>query len=392
MAISLDDLTTPMTVDEITQSIYSVLAAVGVNTTTWKPGAVVRTIIAAVAVVMAAFTVLTSLIAKSGWLELAEGDWLTLVARHVFGVERQTATFATGEITLVNGGGGVFGPFAIGDAVFKNTTTGKTYRNAAGFSLGALGTVTVAIQAVEAGSASTSGPTAIDALVTTMLSVTVSNAASVVGLDDESDPSLRTRCLEKRSSLSPNGPRDAYAFFARAAVRTTDGSSVGVTRVRVTAVSSTGNVTVTVANATGAVSGTAGNPATDLGAVDQTIKLNVVPDGITETTQSATPQTIGLGYDLWIYADANLSDAAIQALVATKWATFMTTQPIGGNVISPAPGKVFVDAIRAAIGSVRPEIFHVVVSAPGADVVLADTDVPLPGTITTQAIHQVVRP
>jgi Baseplate J-like protein len=392
MAISLDDLTTPLSVDDVTESIYNVLAALGVNTATWKPGAVVRTIIAAAAVVLSAFSELMALIAKSGWLELAEGNWLKLVAIHVFGIDEASleATFAAGQVTLTNTGGGVFGPFAPGDVVVKNTTTGKTYRNTEAFSLAALGTATFGIEAIEAGAASTSAPGAIDALVTTMIGVTVSNAASVVGTDDLSDTAVRTLCLEKRSALSPNGPRDAYAFFARTAKRT-DGTLVGVSRVHVTSSSTTGFVTVTVAGPSGAISGTATDPTTDLGAVDSAIKQNVVPDAVTEVTQSANPAVIGLSYDLWIYTDANLTDQQVRDLVTAEWASFMVTQPIGGNVIAPAPGKVFVDAIRAAVGSVRPEIFHVVISSPASDVVLGDADVPMPGAITTANIHQVVR-
>ena len=45
---------------------------------------------------------------RAGFLETARGPWLTLLARNMFGVERGEATFATGEIQLTNGGGGVF--------------------------------------------------------------------------------------------------------------------------------------------------------------------------------------------------------------------------------------------------------------------------------------------
>lgn len=387
MPASLESLTTPITVDEATASIYGVLAAVGAKTTTWKKGAVVRTIIAAVALILSSLSELMALIARSGFLELAEGDWLTLVARHVFGVERIDATFAAGFVTLTNTGGGVFNPDA-GDIIVKNTVSGQTYRNTDAFSLGALGILTIGITAVEAGARGTSAAGYIDSFETPLINVTVTNAAAVVGLDAETDPELRTRCLEKRSSLSPNGPRDAYAYFAKTATRA-DGTNVGVSRVRVSASSTTGQVTVTVASPTGAVSGDATDPATDLGAVDFAIKRNVVPDGVTETTQTATALIFNITYELWIYATVNLTDAEIGALVEARLETFFTTQPIGGNVIGTDPGKVFQDAIRTAIGGTRPEIFHVIVSFPGADSFVGPTEVPMLGVVTPTAIHRV---
>ena len=99
------------------------IAATGTKTTNWKPGAVVRTIVAVLAFVLAAFSVLTSLLAKSGFLELSSGAWLTLVARYVYGVERDTGSFATGFVTLDNAGGGVYSGDP-DDLLFTNPTTG----------------------------------------------------------------------------------------------------------------------------------------------------------------------------------------------------------------------------------------------------------------------------
>jgi phage-related baseplate assembly protein len=387
MPVSLADLTTPLTPDQVKASIYDVLATVGTNTTSWKPGAVARTIIAAFAIVAAAFSELTALIAKSGFLELAEKDWLTLVARYVFGVERTLATFAAGSVTLTNTAGGVF-DMGVRDAVFKKSSTGKTYRNTEAFHLGALQAgLVVGIEAVEAGSDSSAGAGEIDSTETAMIGVVVTNAAAVVGLNDQSDPDLRTQSLEARSALSPNGPRDAYAFFARSAVRAADGVNVGVTRVHVSRSSPLGVVTVTVASASGAVSGAANNPATDLGAVDSAIKKNVVPDGVTEITQTAAPNVVAITCELWVYTTASLTNAEIEALVQARLTSFVTTQPIGGVVIGADPGKIFADAIRTVIGATRPEIFHVLVSMPATDVVLAETDVPMLGTVTA-TIHR----
>lgn len=379
MALSLDDLTTPLTRAQVEASIYDVLGIVGVDTTSWKSGAVVRTMITATSIVLAAFSSLTASVARGGFLELAAGDWLTLVARYVYGVERVEATFAEGTVTLTNAGGGVYA-LSADDLVVANPTTGKTYRNTGSIALGALATVTVPIRATEAGAASTSTPGAITSMVTSLLGVTCTNASAVVGQDAESDPTLRQRCSEKLGSLSPNGPWDAYTYAARGAL-TQAGIPVGVTRVRITK-DGFGNVNVYLATASGVVTGSAANPATDLGAVNEAIQQLAAPLAVTANVASATAVTIPVTYQVWIYNTTGMTAAQIQAAIDARLTAFFSAMPIGGHVIGGDPGKVFQDALRAVISGTRPEIFHVVVSAPAADTVLSLSEVAVLGTIT----------
>lgn len=388
--ISLDDLTTPLTRDEAKASIYDVLSTVGVDTTTWKPGAVVRTMIAAVAIILAALSQLIALTTKSGFLDFAENDWLTLGARYVYGVERIEATFGEGEVTLTNTGGGVF-VMAVDDLVVANPTTGKTYRNSSAFTLNALATLTTAIVATEAGASSTSTGNTITSLETTMLGVTVTNANSVVGLDAESDPNLRARCREKLGALSPNGPWDAYSYAAKNAVRS-DGTAIGVTRVRVIK-DGYGNVDVYCATSSGGVTGTADDDTTDLGAIDAAIQLGAAPIAVTATAHTAVAVVQGVTYEVWMYNTSGLSSAQIQALISAKLAAYAAIVPVGGNVIDNDPGKVFVDTLESEIRFVRPlEIFKVVVTSPAADIELAGSEVWQLGTAVCTAIHQIAPP
>jgi phage-related baseplate assembly protein len=386
MTASLDSLTTPLTREEVQASIYEVLATIGVNTTGWKPGAVVRTIIVGVSAVLSALSILQSKIARSGFLELSEGDWLTLVAHYVYGVDRIDATFGTGVITLTNSGGGVYS-FAIGDLIFTNPDTGKTYRNTAAVDLAALSSATVAIRAEEAGSGSTSAATAISQLVTTVIGVSCSNAAAVIGQDAESDSALRLRCYDKLGALSPMGPSDAYGFAARSAKRQ-DGTTVGITRVRSNK-DGLGNVFVYVANASGPVTGTVGDLSTDLGAVDEAIQQNAPPLAVTAYVASATGVPFAVTYEVWMYNTSGRTPAQVQALISARLAAFTAAQAIGGNYIDPGPGKIFLDAIQTVIEGTLPEIFRAVLSLPAADVSLTSSQVATLGTVTCAAIHQV---
>lgn len=394
---TLDDLTTPLTVDEAKSSIYGVLAAIGVETTTWKAGAWPRTVITGVAIALVAFSELNAKIARQGFLELADADWLTLKARHDYNVERDEATFATGKVTLVNSSGGIYN-LDPDDLILSNPTTGKTYRNTQAIALGAMATLTdVPIQAEEAGAASSSAPNTITGFVTPLNGVTATNPAAVVGNDAQEDPELRTECLEKLGSLSPFGPWDAYTFAAKNAKRA-DGTAIGVTRVR-TKKDGFGNVTIYVATATGAVSGTVGDTSTDLGAVDDAIQRNAAPLAVTANTVSATAKTIAVTYQVWIYNTAGLTDQQVKDAVAASLTAFMSNEPIGGDVLGVDPGKVFQSAIAAAIAAARQPadsltalpIFRVSVTTPAGDTTLGEGEVPALGAVTA-TVTQVTPP
>lgn len=383
---TLAQLTTPLTVAEARTAIYAALAARGSAVTTWKPGGTARTIVAGVSVVLAAFSRLTAAIAKGGFLELSERDWLTLVALHVYGVERLTGTFATGVVTLNNGGGGVYSG-AAGDLVLLSVG-GKTYRNTAPFSIGALETgVDVDVEAVEIGSDSSTVGSTITGFVTPLLGVTVTNAAALIGTDVEEDEPLRVRCREKTGPLSPNGPRDAYSFVAKGAVDA-DGAAIGVTRV-LTVPDGVGGVDVYVADADGGVSGTASDPTTNLGAVADAIHTLAEPLAVTPTVQSATPLAINVTYTLWVRASSGYTDAEIEALVDARLLAFLSTHPIGGMVIPGNPGRVYHDALEAVIGATLPnELVDVEVTIPAGDVDVDQDEAPVYGT-PTATIEQV---
>lgn len=387
MTTLLDDLTTPLTVDECKAAIYATIEARGTSTTAWEPGAVARTIIAGVSIVLAAMSVLIALIAKSGFLSLSEGDWLTVVAREIYSTTRIEAVFATGTVTIDNASGNVYS-IAAGDLILLNTTTGATYRNTATVNIGSAETgVSAAVQADQQGSAGTAAAGQIDDLVTAYLGLSVTNEAAIIGTDAESDPALVERAQEQVGSLSPNGPGDAYSYFAKGAVR--DGTSVGVTRVKATP-DGNGSVDVLVATAVGAVTGDWDDPDTDLGAVHLAMELNAVPLGVTLSTASATATTVNVVAELWIDERLADDDDAITASVMARLTTLMATTPIGGVVIPPAGGKLYLQAIEAAISAaVSGYLVDLEVATPAADASVTSTHALVMGTLSL-TINRVV--
>ena len=383
MTTTLDQLTTPLTVAEIKTAIYDTIAAEGVATTGWKPGAVVRTMIAGVAIVLAALSTLLALMARSGFLELSDGTWLTLVARYIYGTERTPGTFASGTVTADNAAGNVYSIDA-GDLILLNSTTGATYRNSTPVTIGSLATgVSIAVVAEQLGSVGTAQVGEIDALVTPLLGVTVTNAAAIVGTDEQSDVALRAAAQERSGALSPNGPSDAYRYFARSAVRAADGTAIGVTRIKVTP-DGAGGVAVLVATASGAVSGTSGDPATDLGAVFVSVEENAVPLGVTLTVASATALAVNITATLWVREAYTLSDAQIESAVEDALTALLSEIPIGGDVITPAAGKVYVESIKGGIADTvgSANLINMTLVAPAADVTPTSSQAPVIGTVT----------
>lgn len=377
MTIQFNDLTKPVTREEWLASMHRVLGIVGTDVTTWKAGAVARTTLSITAWALAAGSTLVAEIAKSGFLELARGKWLDLVAWYVFRVKRPEATFAPGEVTLTNTGGGIF-DLDPEDLVVKNSATGKLFRNTEAFSLGIGETITIPIVAIEAGSASTSPANTIDSIESPALQdVTVANAKAVVGEDAATDPELRTLCLAKTGSLSPNGPRDAYVFAAREAKRA-DGSSVGVKRVAVIK-DGYGGVRVICATSTGGVTGDADDPATDLGAVQASIEEIAATLNDIAEAESALERAVNVTYESWVLSSASIVAATLEGQIETKLAEFLSTQPIGGYYIG-GQGKIYVDALESTIRATLPEIFRAVVD--GGDQSLDSNEVAILGTVT----------
>lgn len=375
------DLIKPVTVDEAQSAVYEILAKLGVSTSVWKTGSVVRTMIHSLCTVYSGFSQLQADAIAGGFLQFAEGPWLTAKAQYDYGVERYDATFAVGTVTFTNTSAYDYSELA-GDVTVAHTTSGKNYRTMQDLVLPAGATATVEVSAIEAGTASNAVPGTITVLVTTLLGVSCTNSDALVASDEETDAQLRERCSDRLGALSPNGAPDAYEFAALSATRP-DGSNVGITRVQTTT-DMQGNVYVYVANAAGDV------PPGDIALVEESIEAvyKVVPLAVHAHVVGAATADVTVAGDIWVHGSA-LSDTDIQTAIGNALIAFFAEQPIGGNVIAPATtGYIYLDAIRAAVMEAVPTAFHCVLSSPSADVALADNEVAALAGSVTFVIHQ----
>lgn len=379
--ITLADLLQPQTREDAKASLYNVLEDLGVSTTGWKSGAVVRTIVACTAVVLEATLRMQNRIARAGFREYVQDRaWAIINAAQTYGYTPRAATFAAGTLTVDNTKGWDFADVQPGEFVVQASSTKKNYTNTAVFSVGPLETgVLVACRAIESGSLSSIHAGGIDTLVTNYLGLEVTNAEAWVGLDDETIEEINQACDDSLDGKSSAGPAGAYAAAARAAVRQ-DGTAIGCTRFRSTATD--GVVTQYCATATGGVTGDVNDPATDLGAIAVAMQAQAAPTGVTALPASAKPATVDVEYTAVFATTSGVTVSDRETAIGVDLGVFFSTEPIGGHIIPPAAGKLFVDALEGVIRAATPGCITVAVTTPAADVALTIDEVAQLGTIT----------
>jgi hypothetical protein len=361
MTISVLSLFTAETAANILNLGLDVAKLVGLPVTSWRSGDPTRSLYKYLATVLASLEGVYSEFIRAGFLSSASGDWLTVLAWEVYGVERTEASFATATITLTNGGGGFY-PIDPGDLTFRATSTGKTFHNTTAGVLSAGATVVFDFEADEAGSDSSVAVDEIDELVTTLLGVVVDSNTAAVAQDEQSEDALKEQCRSTTGALSPDGPPDAYEFVVR------NPELTGVTEITRAATlhdSTTGEVTVFVASPTGPVSGGSVTAAQDA------VEIWATPLCVTPTVQSVTTLSIDVtativGDDIPAGAEDTIRDAL---------EVFFAGVDVDGSGVA-------VSKIIKLIHDTIVQINSVTVTVPAADVVLAIGEAPVVGTVS----------
>lgn len=360
--ITITDLLTPITADQVNETFLTTLEILGIPARSWRDGGVARTILRVIARTYAGFSSSMVFALSGAFLEKAEGGWLILLAYYVYGVTAIPASFASGSLTLTNTGGGIY-TYGPREATFLNPVTKVTYTNVDLFTLGALSTLPISIEATISGAAGSALPGAITDLVTAMLGVTITNPLSVIGRDAEKDPDLRARCLAKLATRSVRGPRNAYSYAALSAKRL-DGSPVNINRVGISKSSSTGEVTVHCASPSGApISG-------DLAAVELSIEDLVRPEAVTVSVLAVTEVAYTHAITVWAQSTPGVSAADVKSAAEKAIADFIAAYPIGGlEQADTAQRGLFGSGISSVIGSASPaKVFSVEGDTPGSSV------------------------
>lgn len=379
MTFSLADLLKPKTRDEVLAEMLSLADTFGLPTTAWQSGSVVRQILTLIAQKLADASVVVVGIAGGGFGDFVSDTQAPLWAKQTFDVDIIEAEAATGAIDSVNASVTNY-TLQPGELIVAHATSGKLYRNQAVITIPASGSLAgIAIAADETGTSSDAAPGAITVLVSNQIGVTVTNPAAVLGADLETTPHLVTRARSKLGSLSPMGAKDVYNFVATTpSLR--DGTvlsntSTPITRTLPVTDITTGDISVYLATADGAPTG--GDVAIVQGAFDTFAE----PWTADATAIAATEHSIAVTYQVWIQA-TSLTSPQIEGLIASALALYMSRAPIGGYVIAPDTGDIYVEEITGVIRTAVTGIVRVSVTLPASDVALSDFEVPTLGTVT----------
>jgi hypothetical protein len=376
--ISFTELLSTKTIQDWKQSIVNTATLVALKTSNWVEGGYTRTLVALFAQLYKTAGDVIKLIAASGFLDFATGAWLTLLAKQVFNVDRIVATYAAAPeaITLTNHGGGLY-IFEVGDLVLANGSTNKTFRNTSAGTLspGNGQTLKLDLIAEASGSDSNSIAGSITSMVTTFTGVTCSNDVALFGLDEEKDPDLRQRCRDSLALLAIGGIKKAYEFVAKSAKRS-DGSAIGVTRVRVVPPPGDNTLSVLVAGASGAVA------SDDVAAIQSEFDTKVTPIGFDVTASSAVNLSVTSPCTIWLPSSLAISESSARQSVFDALRVYVQALPIAGVIIPPGAGKIYWRTTLGVVENAIPGMIKAQLTSE-ADTSVAGTEVPIWGGLLT---------
>lgn len=348
------------TADQFLEAALFVARTVGLPVDTWRVGDPTRTLLRHDAETFASLDAVQAEFARSAFLGTAQGDWLSLRGRDVYGVEREEASFATSTVTFDNAGGGYF-EIAPGGLVVSSSVSGSTYTNQATVTIAPSSTVDVSVVAQAAGAGGTAAEDEIDTITSPALEgVTITASIAALGTDEQSDPDYITECLSTLGALSPAGPADAYEYVAGQETLT---GIVGVTRRKADGDSSDGTVTLYVATTTAALDGAS------VTAIQAAVDEWAQPLCTDATVVSATPQSVALTVNL------TPNQASAQTAIETAYRAYLASIDIAGTV---ALSEVYRHIHNALDGT---GLTTATISVPSADVVLGTGVFPVAGAV-----------
>lgn len=357
----------------LVDDVYSFEIAVPtLPTTSWAAGSTPLTIVETDAACHEDFALAVQNLAASGFLSTAVNAWLDLLCQEVYDVTRRPGQVAEHTVELTDAASG--GPHSIAAGQLVATTAiGLRFANKASGILAMGGTLEMTFVAERRGSNYNVSIGAINALLTTLPGVTITNidvgngtSLEVTGTDREADPAYRARAKGRWATLAAGGTEDAYLLWATTA-------SGDVTRVKVKADPGTaGGLILLLAGPAGPVSGGA------VSDVEDYIEPRVIFGGLI-TVESAVADPIAI--EATVYVLAGYSAIALTEITENLDAliyggTNSKDEVLPGVPISDGTDKVYrgdiIEAIQIATGVRNVDLGTLL---PAADVTVAEDGV-----------------
>jgi len=358
MTTDIATLLASKTETQLQAELLGILAANGFNVTAWQSGNAGRTLMKADARALASLYDAVATVTGGSFLRTATGGWLTLHAKSRFDLDRIPAIFGEGTVTLsVVSGAGPYtiapGQLLVSDGTYRWRSTNSanvTVTSAAPVSIGVKAEATGPEYSAQAGGTITS------VLSPAYAGLSVTNGSgwvTVTGAAEESDGSLRARCISRWATLGRGATIAAYLHYA---TNTPDAPTV--VRAKVIPGPGDGTLTVVVAQSTA----TASSPQVD--AVQKNIDANK-PVTDLPTVVAAKEVTVTVSGTVKVRS-ASYNTAANRAKAQNAVAAYFANLGIGEVVDL---GGIYA-AIRSADG-----IVDVDLSSPTGDTLISDTQV-----------------
>lgn len=381
MAYTLADLLSPPTEAQLTTTLLSALSTLGFPVSSWPVGGAGRTLVQGFARVTRESLVLVSNVARGSLLDLAPGtdpgspgDWLSLLAKSAYQLDRRQATFAKVKVRLTAASGA--GPYTITPGqLWAVSSAGRRYNstNTANVTVSAgPSTVDIEMIAENPGSAYNLGVGATLTLETplpgvTALTIETSGGSGTpmvsAGVDAENDATLRARCKSRWQTIGLQKTADAYDALARSAPSAADATVFPVTRTKVddTNPRGAGTVNLWIAGASGPLTTPDRDAVRDYCAARKSVCVDL-------QTENATATPVNVTATIYVRGNSGAKAEAEARLTAA-----INAVPIGGIVYLAQ----LLEELMTPTG-----VYNAIIASPTADVVLAANGVATVGTLT----------
>lgn len=347
---------------EVLDYFFSVGDQIGLVVTAWQDGEPVLAVLDTLANILAnAWNETFRPFILVELLDFAEGPFLTLVARQLYGVERDPPGFAVGPITLTNNQSL---PYVINSEQYsvRNANTKKTYKiissgeTLAGWpGTGPKPTLTLMVLADETGTTSNAIAGEVTEVVSGLAGVSVTNAGAIIGTDSESDESLRARArLEPWGKDTKYAPKRSRKSIAVSTYRT-DGTRVPVNRAEAIGPLGDGLLVYYVAYPSGAVSGP------DVTLIQTRMRREADSENALTTVLSVDELDIAFTANVYLDRSFGAAPDSLLPSINAKLTTWSAQLPIGGSkkTATQFPGYVYQQDLESTIKSANDKIVRV---------------------------------
>lgn len=335
--------------------------------TNWHPFSVPVTMTDITAKGISDLTDLVATIGRSGFVTMADGRWLDIIAGNVYGFERLPALAARVKFSFTNANQTPV-PVPTG-SVTLHDSYGHRFRNVEPKTLPAEGSAEIECVALETGleGGVVEGALEMDTTIAGVSVTALSDGLMSPGRDEETDEELRVRCLGKWGTIPRSPTSPGWATILLTAVPT-------LTRVSATpSMTRQGGIDIVCANALG------GATASEVTAADSVAQRHV-PLGLSAVVSAATERSVDV--TATIEVSHGFGNAAKEEIVNGLARMFAET-PIGGNVVGNrriVSREAVIALVQGAVG-----VLDCDVTAPAADIVLGVGEIPVIGEVSLTA-------